>query len=261
MTNWLAAGLIGLYAVITLAAPVIWAKPRLINRYPRTVLWGWALSLLLASVSLVAALVVLIQRSLRHEFDPIPNGVWLGPLVDTLLGWASIAALGLLLFRAGVAVSELRAALRTHETELTVLSTTGDNVTVSGINALRVTSSIPLMASIAKPRRIVFTTSLEQALSAEQLHAALVHEREHLRGRHSQLRALSTVATAVAPSFRSSTELARATRIATELAADDAAARECGDAIVADALTASFPRESFIDERVERLRLRNRPRS
>ena len=253
MTNWIAAGLFGLYAVVTLVAPLVWARPALVNSHPRLVLWGWVMSALVAGLSLVAALLLLIQRSLRHEFDPIPNGVWLGPLVDTILGWASIAALGLILFRVGVAVSELRSAQRERGIDLAVINSSGEVATIDGIRAVRVVSDQPLVATHSAGKQIFFTTVLEAQLSAEQLGAALAHEQAHLRHRHASLRALATIATAVAPSFRSTQEMARATRIATELAADDAAARAYGAATVAQALAASFPTEVFIPERIQRL--------
>lgn len=258
MTNWLAAGLIGLYAAITLVAPVVLARPILVNRHPRFVLWGWVLSLLIAGASLLLALGILIQRSLRHEIDGVPNGVWLGPLVDTLLGWVSIAVLGLILFRLGVAVSELRSRSRAARARLAVITSSGDSATAVGMDALRVVSTIPLVGTVSSTRSVFFTSELERLLNPDQLSAALEHERAHLRGRHAQLRMLAALAVAVAPLFRSTQEMARATRIATELAADDAAARICGDSTVADALGLSFASEGFIDERVQRLRERGR---
>ena len=257
MTNWIAASLFGLYAAVTLIAPTVWARPTLVNTHPRLVLWGWVTSALVAGLSLVAALLLLIQRSLRHEIDPIPNGVWLGPLVDTILGWASIAALGLILFRVGVAVSDLRGARREQGLALAALSSTGDPVQIGNTHALRVSSDLPLVATLSADKKIFFTTALEGQLSDDQLAAAVTHEQAHLHGHHASLRALAAIATAVAPSFRSTKEMARATRIATELAADDAAARRYGPATVAQALAASFPDEGYIPERIRRLDARS----
>lgn len=253
MTNWLAAALFGIYALITLVTPAVLARPVLVDRHPTSVLWGWVLSLLLAGASLLLALGILIQRSLRHEVDGVPNGVWLAPLVDTVLGWLSIAALGIILFRLGVAVSEMRASSRAAQLRLAVITSSGEPAPAVGMDALRVVSDIPLVGTVSSTGSIFFTSELEKVLTPDQLGAALEHERAHLRGRHAQLRMIASLAVAVAPLFRSTQEMARATRIATELAADDAATRTYGPSTVAEALSVSFPNEDFISERVQRL--------
>lgn len=256
MTNWWAVGFIGLYAFITLTAPLMLARPTLVDRYPRSVLWAWVLCLIIAAVSLLLALGILIQRSLRHEVDGVPNGVWLGPLVDTLLGWLAIGVLGLILFRLGVAASEIRSGIRLQSQRLAVIVRSAEPASVLGLDALRLRSDVPVVGTLSSSRTVFFTSALETVLTREQLSAALEHERAHLRGKHAQLRMLASLATAVAPLFRSTQEMSRATRIATELAADDTAARYFGSATVADALAASFPNEEFISERVARLRQR-----
>jgi len=253
---WLVILLMGIYVLITLGAAPVLARPALLSRHPQLVLWLWMLALALAALSLAVALGGLIQRSLRHETGTIAGAVWLGPLVDTLLGWGAIAALGLVLLRLGVAVSELRHRLFVTRRQLAYLQRSSERASFGDIGAWRVQSTTAMVGSDAGSRRIFFTTALEAQLTEDQLVAALSHERAHIKGHHAFLRHVASLASATAPAFTSSSEMARATRIATELVADDAAARQHGAATVADALAASFPNESFIAERVQRLRLR-----
>jgi hypothetical protein len=58
---------------------------------------------------------------------------------------------------------------------------------------------------------------------------------------------------AVAPGFSASKRMAQATRITTELLADDAASEKFSKKIVAQALRASFGNSPLIEERVARL--------
>lgn len=253
MATWLVILMMGIYVLITLGVAPVLARPHLLSSHPKLILWMWVGALLTATLSLGIALAGLIQRSLRHETATIPGAVWLGPLIDTLLGWAAIAALGLLLFRLGVAISELRARLFAARRQLAYLQRSSEQTVRGGIISWRVPSATSMVGSDAQSRRIFFTTALEAQLTEDELIAALAHEQAHLSGHHALLRHVATLASATAPAFASSREMARATRIATELAADDAAVRQCGAETVARALRSSFPNEGFIDERVERL--------
>lgn len=258
MPTWLVIAMMGIYVLITLGAAPLLAHPRLMSRHPKLILWLWVSALLTATLSLGIALTGLILRSLRHETNTIPGAVWLGPMVDTLLGWAAVAALGLVLFRLGVALAELRTRLYVARRQLAYLQRSSESTTHGQITAWRVDSATSMVGSDSQSRRIFYTTALEAQLSEDELVAALAHEQAHLRGHHALLRHIAALASATAPAFSSSREMARATRIATELAADDEAARRCGAETVARALRSSFPNEGFIDERVERLLSRER---
>ena len=244
------------YVGVTFLAPWVFARPALVSEHPRLVLNLWMLALLISLTSLTVALGALVARALRHHVEHLTNHDWLGPTIDTVLGWGAIAAFGVIAFRLGVAAQELRVGTHARNLRLLMLTATAEHVTVGNHVVLLVESNLRVLAAIPSRRHVLLTTSLRDALTPQQLLAAVEHEHAHLRGRHATLRAIGQLAVAVAPTLSASTRMAQATRIATELAADDHAAKMFGPALVADALTAAFPENSDISERVARLRQR-----
>lgn len=84
---------------------------------------------------------------------------------------------------------------------------------------------------------VLISSRLDRALTPAELRAVIEHERAHLRGAHLLLTRLALINQACLPSARAARELRRATSLLTELIADDVAARRCGGAELASALT------------------------
>jgi hypothetical protein len=223
------------------------------------------LALLVSLTSLTVALGALVGRALRHHVEHVTNHDWLGPTIDTVLGWVAIAAFGLMTFRLGVAAQELRADTHARNLRLLMLLRNAEPLAVGNHHVLLVTSPLHVLGALPSRRQILLTSSLRDALTVPQLEAAVEHENTHLREHHATLRGIGHLAVAVAPIFSASTRMAQATRIATELIADDVADRfatkKYGPGVLADALLAAFPDSPDITERVARLRLRVQARS
>jgi Zn-dependent protease with chaperone function len=113
----------------------------------------------------------------------------------------------------------------------------------------------PEMVLMAVPSSqcIMVSSKVVSTLSPELLQAALAHEQAHLDQRHSVIRAAGVLAMAVAPGFSASERMAQATRITTELLADDAAAQHFSKKTVAEALQACFGSSPLVQERIARL--------
>jgi Zn-dependent protease with chaperone function len=258
VNDWLAAELLGVYTVLTVLTPWLLQRPRLVSRRPRTVLWAWMISLSMALSSLTLALGVLIARALTHHVTHVPGHSAISPLLDVVAGWLAIAVLGILLFRLGAAGAELRAETRERVQRLTPLLGSATAIEVDQRRVLVVPSDLRVVGAVPTLRSVLVTTGVMDALTEDQLRAALDHEFAHVRGNHTLVRAIGSLAVATAPGISASENMAQAARITTELIADDVASATWGDATVAQALIAAYPGEAMIAERVERLNSRGR---
>jgi hypothetical protein len=257
--------LLAVYVAVTFLAPWVLARPALLSAHPRLVLTLWMLALLVSVLSLTVALGALVARALRHHVEHITNHDWLGPTIDTVLGWGAIAAFGLMTFRLGVAAQELRADTSARNLRLLMLVRGAVPLTVGTHTVLLVESPLHVLGALPSRHQVLLTSSLRDTLTEAQLEAAVEHEQTHLREHHAALRGIGQLAVAVAPIFHASTRMAQATRIATELVADDVAyrfaAKRGSPDVLADALLAAFPTNPDITERVARLRARSRAHS
>jgi hypothetical protein len=246
-----------IYVAVTFLAPWVLARPTLVSAHPRVVLNLWMLALAVSLISLTVALGSLVARALRHHVEHLANHDWLGPTIDTVLGWGAIAAFGLITFRIGVATQELRADTHARNLRLLMMVKGAAPMTVGNHTVLLVESPLCVLGALTSRRQVLLTSGLRDGLTADQLAAAVEHEQTHLREHHAALRGIGQLAVAVAPAFSASTRMAQATRIATELIADDVAAKKYAPDVVADALLAAFPANPDITERVARLRSRS----
>lgn len=252
--DWLPVALCGFYLLLTFGAPVALGSPRLLLDHPSIVLWGWITSLVTAMAALLGAMTLLIVRSIDRRIGANDINDWFITLIDVLGGWLAIAVLGFVIFRIGAAASELRAQRRQRDSGLLALQASATAVVIAGMPASRVVSPEKFIGVISTSQRVIFSSGLERALSPAQLGAAVSHEIEHVRGFHDTIRGIGSLALATAPGLSASKKLAQAARIATELIADDAAAKEFGAETVASALAAAYPDAVHTHERIERLR-------
>lgn len=248
--------LLAVYLILTLVTPRILSSRRLLIEHPALLIGLWLGALGLAALSLLSALGILIARALRHHITHVEGHDVAGPLVDSLLGWMSIAFIGLIAFRLGVAAHETRTKSREISELLAPVIASAEPVVVGDRTIWRVDSAQPLAVALPQARRVVITTAMLNRLAPTNLAAVVEHESSHLRHHHERVLTIGGLAEAVAPAFLAGSRLAQSCRIATELIADDDAVAACGIEATADALEAAYPADPGVTERVRRLRTR-----
>lgn len=241
------------YVAITLAAPALLARPTLIYKHPRAVLVWWFIFLLLAAASLITALIGLVIRALMHHVTHIEGHGVLMPILDNVFGWLALAVLGLLIFRLGAAVSDQKAMRREQNARLEMVTELSEHRELYGVNTYIVESPEIIISTVPSVQGVIISHAVLERLSPKELEAALTHEKAHLDGHHNRLRELGAIMVAVAPGFSATNRMAQATRIATELMADDVAAGVCGKENVAGALTKAYADKDLVQERILRL--------
>ncbi len=244
--------LLALYATLTILTPVVLGRPTFIVRHPVACLRLWQTSFAISAVSISTGLGLFIALALRHHLTHVPGHDTLSPLIDSVLGWLSIAVVGILAFRMGVAVQDARAAVNSMTVELAPLIAGATRTEVASRILWVVDANVPLMG--ARAGRVLGTSAVVERLTPQELHAVVEHEHAHLLLNHARVIATANIAEAIAPSVKAGTGFASAARITTELIADDAAARVCGPLVLADALNKAYPSDLGVHERVLRLR-------
>lgn len=256
VSNWWAAGFLALYVILTYFAPRILGNPSLVWKHPQAVVRLWLVSLALSIVALTLGLGLLIARALSHHVNHLHGHDWLGPVIDSILGWVAIAAIGVIAFRLGVAGSDLRAEKRVDDEELSLIVASAKPARIGQNNIFVVDSPRTFIGVIARLRRILMTSKVQTLLNENQLNAALAHEQAHIDGHHFALRTIGELAERTASGIRASKRMSQAMRITTELIADDVAAKKFGSENVADALERGYENDPVLQERIIRLRSR-----
>ena len=245
--------LFAVYAAISLIVPRILANPELVSKCPGFVLRAWFICLGVAALSLLAALVGLVGRALAQHVVEDNSARIVVPILENIFGWIALGVLGILVFRFGAALGELRSSRRALSEQFTLLISQGQITELSGHRVMIFDSAQSVLMAVPSAQCIMVSSHIVTTLSPELLRAALAHEQAHLDQRHGVIRAAGILAMAVAPGFSASERMAQATRITTELLADDSASRQCSPHAVAQALKACFGESPLIDERVARL--------
>jgi beta-lactamase regulating signal transducer with metallopeptidase domain len=245
--------LFAVYAAISLIVPRILANPELVSKRPGFVLRAWFICLGIAALSLLAALVGLVGRALAQHVVEDNSARIVVPILENIFGWIALGVLGILVFRFGAALGELRSSRRALSEQFTLLISQGQITELSGHRVMIFDSAQSVLMAVPSAQCIMVSSHIVTTLSPELLKAALAHEQAHLDQRHGVIRAAGILAMAVAPGFSASERMAQATRITTELLADDAASRQSSPHAVAQALKACFGESPLIDERVARL--------
>lgn len=246
--------LMAVYVALTLLAPLVLSRPRLLVRHPQLGLRLWMASFTLAALSITFALGLFIALALRHHVVHVDGHDTVGPLIDQLLGWLAIAAIGILAFRMGVAVQDARTAVATMTGEFAPLLARASHITVGNRELWVVDSSVALMG--ARSGRVIATSAVIALLDETQLAAVVEHEHTHVAQHHARVLAIANIGEAIAPSMTAGQGFASAARITTELIADDVAAQRFGAGETARALELAYPLAPGVSERVARLRSR-----
>jgi Zn-dependent protease with chaperone function len=242
------------YALITLIAPFALSRPWLLISRPRLCLRLWMGTFFTAAACLTVGLGTFIALALRHYVDIVHPRDTIGPLIDAILGWLSLAIVGILAFRLAIEIQDARTAVDAATREFAPLLSFAQPQVIGSRKIFVMKSSIPLMG--ARAGRVLTTTAMVGRLSPEQLEVVAEHEFAHLSLRHDRVLAIANLSEAIAPAIRAGSGFASAARITTELIADDFAARRFGDRATAEALNAAYPDDIGVAERVARLTTR-----
>jgi Zn-dependent protease with chaperone function len=234
---------IALAALLVLAAASVLGAPRLLRlrriavRRPRLLLAVWLGVFLLGAAAIVGSVLWSAMLALAARSGPLDVG-WVAGLV----AWGALAVTGaaaaLVLTRAEPLLSGRGATSR----DLDLLAAAcADRVERLGtVQVLYVRAERPVaFSSTCDGGRIVVTSGLAEALTAGELRAVLEHERAHLTGRHDLLLRAARLNRACVPGLFGARAFDQAVHLLVELAADDAAARVCGEPAVAAALRRS----------------------
>jgi Zn-dependent protease with chaperone function len=226
-----------LWLPLALSAVFGLTAPGLARRLPPSVATfllsgGGLLAAAASSVSIALAGFLLVARSPAVE----TRGHWSTSFLrghahaPTPIGLAAVAAVVLLSARfayvAGRRIASMRAAAGFNAT---LPDTGGALAVVDGPERLAL--AVPGLRSRG---RVVVTSGLLRSLDADHRRALLAHERAHLKHRHHLHQTAAALAVAVNPLLA---RLPAALELSCERWADEAAARTCPRATVADALT------------------------
>jgi len=228
------AVLLGVAAVCVLGAPRLLRLRRLALRRPRLLLAAWVGVFALGAAAVVGSVLWSLMLALAARSEPLDVG-W----VAGVLAWTALAVTGaaaaLVLTRAEPFTTGRDAASRDLDLLAAVCA---DRVERLGtVQVLFVRAARPIaFSSPCDGGRIVVSTALAEALDRGELRAVLEHERAHLTARHDLLLRLARLNRACLPVLFGARAFDQAVHLLAELAADDAAARVCGTAVLARAL-------------------------
>jgi Peptidase family M48 len=234
--------LLAVAAMLAAGAPAYLVRAGWRTRRPALALGLWCAAYLGGLASLAASLGWALAVGLTGD-APVagPAAYPQGPTGVVVFCWAALVGVGALAslaltrgepltdeHRRTVALFTLLAAAAAYRTERR------DGVEVSYVESDRpVAMSLP-----GRTPRVVVTSRLEDALTAGELRAVIEHERAHLDRRHGWIAQLARFNVNCTPALPWARYLDRSTRLLVELVADDVAARACGRADLAGALTA-----------------------
>lgn len=255
-------------ALLAYAAGILLVAPALLTRgtwqihYPRTALLAWHVALgsaVVAAVGSIAAavLIVLDAGRVASDFELVSIGVF---------AWMSLAAIGgfTALLASGVSPVAQSAQVEQRAASHLVFTSAYDTLRDGRVAVRLVDAEVPFAAAIRLPEpTIIITRGLASRLTAAQLAAVKEHERTHLTQRHDLVAAGTAVMGMAMSRSRRHRQLQEATHLLIELIADDAAARRCGPAHLANALacTAELTGDPALELRAQRLAARRwRPR-
>jgi Zn-dependent protease with chaperone function len=255
--DWGGIALLVLYFAITVTAPRILTSPHLISKYPRFLIFVWLDALVTALLTLTVGSGLLIADGLAGYGSTTRSDDWPSSVTQTLLAWAAVAFLGIIIFRLGAGVSAIQGEQREGQRAFSKFLETSASGNVAGRSVKIVDEPSIVVTAIPHTKDIIVSTGFVNSVPERLQRAALLHEQSHISNRHHALLAAAHLAMVAAAGIPASRKFAQAMRISTELAADDDAARTHGASTVADALDACFGDSADVNERSRRLRERS----
>lgn len=240
-------------SLLLTAAVVGWIAPRGIGKLdtrrhdPLVLLACWAASVAttITTAAACVALALIPDHGLNQSLLSVLHGCWSSvqhgspPKVEEgagALGLAFLVALAIRIGLVGARAGAQRRRVREEHIELLRMAARRDGTAPV---ILWLSHDRPLAFSLAGRHRVVVATEgLARHLDHREVSAVLEHERAHLRGRHHLLVAGAEVLAAAIPCVPLFRQARRAVPELVELAADVAAVRRCGAAVVRSALVA-----------------------
>ena len=255
--------MIVLAVLLAVAAACVLGAPRLLRlrgpavRRPRLLLVAWCTAFLTGAAAIGASVLWSVMLAIAAHAEPLDAG-WLAGV----LAWGALAVVGaagaLVLTRAEPLRSGREAA--TRDLDLLAAACTKRVDRLGAVPVLHIRADRPIaFSSTADGGRIVVSTALADALTAGELRAVLEHERAHLAGRHDVLLRTAALNRMCLPALFGARAFDQAVHLLVELAADDAAARACGERTLASALRRTAALEANEWAEIRAARLESRP--
>ena len=239
------------FALLVGAIAVAWSGPVLLHRLctdrtdPGTAIVAWLLSIVGVGITVAASVALLLLP------DHWPAGVVINflhscwsafshgavPQLDDITGLGGMLAFGVVAVVAVIGVVRfwLRRR-RVHRRQLEILRIVARR-SPGPVLTMWLDHGQPLAYSVGgRPGFIVVTQGLADRLEDEELAAVLVHETAHLRGRHHTVVGFAEAIADALPFVPLMRQAPEALRALAELAADQAAVRQCGPRAVRNAL-------------------------
>jgi Zn-dependent protease with chaperone function len=252
-------GLLAVAAVLVVTTPLVMCRGHWQPRLPRLALSIWCAAFVGGLLALAASLVcAVVLAADRQQGSGSPGAqVSVGALI-VVCGWAGLAGVGGLVSLVLSRSEPLTTMHRRTEALFTLLAGSASYRTlrVGSVVVSFVESDLPIAMSLPGPGlRVVLTSRLERELSWVQVQTVIEHERTHLIQRHAWIAQLAHLNLACLPRMLGAQEFVRASRLLVELIADDAAARVCGGAETAAALSrlAQVTHDEGLDLRSRRI--------
>ncbi|WP_018640423.1 M56 family metallopeptidase [Parafrankia elaeagni] len=224
--------------VSVVAAPLLTmlALRLLVDRvWPRTVVTtGTAAALLVAAASMISLVALAAPAAISLSglvAGGVPGGeAWQNTVQPRWVAWVALAALLAQVTMVAATARRQWTGLRAARAEAAALPGTDDITVVTD-------ERVDAFALPGAPGRVVITSGMMTALTAEQREVVLAHERAHLAARHHRHTFAARLAAAAHPGLR---PLAPLLAYAVERWADEAAARVVRDrGAVARGITAA----------------------
>ena len=226
-----------------LVGPALVGRRQWAVRHPGLAIRAWA-CLFLTGVLGAALGLALVLRSAVEVTREVGTGQGLTACqtchAAAVYGasWLMTAAVGtfgcLALYRGvGLAVHRRRVRRATRRAAAELPGQLVDGVHVS----LLTSATYAAACTPGRGAQVVVTTALQALLSNDELRSVVAHESAHLRSGQRFLVGLAHLQGRCLAGRASAAEVQRSVALLVELAADDAAARHCGPAVTASALS------------------------
>lgn len=253
-----------LASALLLVAPKLLARGTWQVRHPLRALALWFASFALGNILAGVAIVLAVSDTLNPPAHPVVTAEF-DAVVSFVTPWLALIVV------VATTITISRRAEPVLESEREVIDEFRERaVSVDerpGLTLVRIDTPRPFACAVpgtasGRPPEIFYSTSLEEMLTRPQLQAVLAHEYAHLKQGHGWLVRIAETNARMLPQWlAASSGLQRATRLFTELAADDAAGTQAGASNLADALMrlGEATNDPIAGVRAERLTRRARP--
>ena len=248
-----AFALIGVYGAVTVGLPRLGGSVALVSRFPRTTVIVWLTGLAVAVLSLTVAFGMLIANSLSNSTTLGWGEPWQAAVAQHALGWASLAGVGVIMFHLSAAAQWLKSERLAYASQAKAVLDSSQSNSL-GPDVREVELDRHLISAFPQTGMILVSRHSVAGLTADEMGAALSHERAHISGHHALVVTIAQLAMAAAAGVKASKRFARTVKLAVEFNADDVAVKSCGRDPLASAIRATAEtRDPLAELRLARL--------